>query len=240
MTTDELGGIPDVEGEESILFFYDGEVKGYRARLPSGGTPLIRPINPRVLLRLIQHFKGKEPVPPKTEVPVPGTGLAQEFTDEDDATYKRAHVAWTQTFIDALLLRCIWDGLVVPEDDAWAAKLERLGMPVPSEGPDRAEVYAEEVYPQLLGRGDPKDQGAFVEALRQLTIPTDAVVQAMRRKFRNALARDGSDGPTPSDGGVRVGSPNGGAEGASAVSNTGDGEAHNDAGGEGPPDSSSP
>jgi len=214
--------IPNVEGAERILFQYDSIEEVFRALLPSGATPAIRPVNPRTMSRLVQHFSAQEPPIPKISVAVPGHKIAQTFDEPEDKAYLAAHDTWQMQFMNALLFRCIWDALVVPEDDDWAVKYTRGGLPVPAEGPERSEMYAEEVYPTLLGLSSPADQVAFTEAVRQLSMPTDEVVEEVRRKFRDSLAQDGANESEASAGGVHVEHRDGGTPSVSEVSDTGD------------------
>jgi len=212
--------IPNVEGAERILFQYDPTEGVFQALLPSGATPAIRSVNPRIMSRLIQHFSAQEPQIPKVTVAVPGHKIAQTFDEPESKVYQEAHNTWQMQFMNALLFRCIWDALIVPEDDDWAVKYTRGDFPVPAEGPERSEMYAEEVYPTLLGLSEPADQVAFTEAVRQLSMPTDEVVEAVRRKFRDALAQDGANESKASGGGVHVEHRDGGTPSASEISNT--------------------
>jgi len=215
--------IPNVEGAELILFRYDPVADVFRALLPSGATPAIRPVNPRTMSRLVQFYSAQEPEVPKVTVAVPGHKLAQTFDEPESQMYIDAHNTWQMQFMNALLFRCIWDALIVPEDDdEWATKYTRSGQPVPAEGPERAEMYAEEAYPTLLGIASAYDQLAFTEAVRQLSMPTDEVVEEVRRKFRDTLAQDGANELKAPEGGVHVEHRDGGTPGAGEIPDTGD------------------
>lgn len=210
--------IPDVRGEE-IFFEFDQETDCFRALLPSGARPAIKPMNSRVLARIVQHFRAAEPQIPKVAVKTPG-GLAQEFENEDDPEYIHEHNIWAFQYITALAMRCIWEGLIVPDDDEWAVKYKRLGMDVPKDPILRTEVFAEEMYPTLLGQQDLSDQNALVNAVRQISVPTEEVVQAYRRKFRDEVARDIAIRFTATEGGLHVELGRGGTERVDDVRDT--------------------
>lgn len=163
---------------------YEDENGRLRCRLGLALDPEIKPISPRVLRRLISTWQEREPQPPMVVVPIEGSTVGQQFADPDDEAFKAAHWSWSVAFSTAILQRCIWDGLVVPEDSAWAEKLVRSGVGVP-EGIERQEAYVEEVLPQLFT--DPDVQLRFIEAIRAISLPTEEAIEEYRRKFRSQV-----------------------------------------------------
>lgn len=76
---------------------------------------------------------------------------------------------------------------LAPEED-WSATLRDMRIDVPTSGADRQWAYAEEALPEILSAG--LDQFAFVEAVRQVSTPTEERIRRARRGFRDALARE--------------------------------------------------
>jgi len=61
-------------------------------------------------------------------------------------------------------------------------------MPVPRDGVERQVRYAQEALPEIFTDAD--EQYAIIEAVRQLTQPTEASIRAARERFQHALARN--------------------------------------------------
>ena len=74
----------------------------------------------------------------------------------------------------------------IPPEDDWSLKLRMAGMPVPQDGVERSVRYAQEALPEIFTDAD--EQYAIIEAVRQLTQPTEASIRAARERFQHALA----------------------------------------------------
>ena len=80
------------------------------------------------------------------------------------------------------------DCISVPLGDDWSIKLRMADMPVPQDGVERSVRYAQEALQELFDEAD--EQFAIIEAVRQLTQPTEASIRAARERFQHAVDRD--------------------------------------------------
>ena len=87
----------------------------------------------------------------------------------------------------------------VPAVEDWSAVLRMTGVPVPNNGIDRQWAYAEEALEELFC--DMSSQVAFTAAVRSISIPTEAGIEAARRRFRDQMARATASGDKATEGG---------------------------------------
>lgn len=88
---------------------------------------------------------------------------------------------------------------ITPEHD-WSVTLRRMGVFVPKEdGSDRQHAYVEEALDELLE--DAEEQEVFIEAVKSISIPTEARIRDLRRSFRDEVERAITDEPEAADGG---------------------------------------
>lgn len=74
-------------------------------------------------------------------------------------------------------------------DSDWSWKLRATGVQVPSiDGPDRQFYYAKEALLEIFTNHE--DQLAFTTAVRQISTPTEAGIEAARHRFRDALEKE--------------------------------------------------
>jgi len=87
----------------------------------------------------------------------------------------------------------------VPAVEDWSAVLRMTNVPVPNNGIDRQWAYAEEALEELFH--DMSSQVAFTAAVRSISIPTEAGIEAARRRFRDQMARAIASGDKATEGG---------------------------------------
>jgi hypothetical protein len=102
----------------------------------------------------------------------------------NDAKWKR--MGWQDEEVGASEEECTCVRIKRSQD--WSIKLRMANMPVPQNGVDRQVAYAQEALPELFENSD--DQFAIMEAVRQLTVPTEASIMYARKRFQDALAWD--------------------------------------------------
>lgn len=184
----------------SVELYYELD-EGGRAwvRLPSEKKLQIKAVHPMVVRRIIGAFPA--PAIPTIDVEIGDTGTAQKFTKERDPAFLQAQMEWQSKLAAAMMTRFILDAVVVPEDDKWAWKLRETGVPVPADGADRQWAYVEEAHIGLLE--DPEEQTAFLSAVRQVSVPSEAGIEAARRRFRDQLEGSETGGSGDTRGGLQ-------------------------------------
>ena len=170
---------------EELLFERDDDGT-FRAVLPSGKRPVIVPVLAHTIRRIYDAFS--QPEVPHALMEVKGIGMAQKVETPNDPAYTKALVKWYTEVQWALFQRFVMDALVVPDDDEWAWKLAKTGVPIPEPGPDRQDAYVEEVLPELVTDG--LERKAFVDAVRAISVPTEAGIRAARRRFHDEVGED--------------------------------------------------
>jgi hypothetical protein len=113
---------------EPLAFEIDDQGR-FVARLPCGKRPLIKPIHPSKFQRIVEAFP--RPDPPKKVVEVPGSGMGQKVTSRTDPEFLERYQKWYEQMQVAFLVRCVTDGLVVPEEADYdgADGKQRIAMP---------------------------------------------------------------------------------------------------------------
>lgn len=181
------------------LFYFDLDKDGrVWARLPSKKKLQIKPVHPMVVRRIISAFPAPEI--PTIDIEIKGTGTAQTFPKKDTA-FVQAQLEWQTKLAVAMMTRFILDAIIVPEDDEWAEKLKETGVPVPKDGGDRQWAYVEEAHIELLE--DQEEQSAFLSAVRQVSVPSEAGIEAARRRFRDKVEKDEADGTEDTERGLQ-------------------------------------
>ena len=184
--------------EKSAIYYTLDEDGRAWALLPSEKELEIKAVHPMVVRRLLSAFPAPEV--PTVDIEIGDTGAAQVFTKERDPAFLQAQMEWQSKLAAAMMTRFILDAIVVPEDDEWAEKLRETGVPVPEGGADRQWAYVEEAHIELLE--DTDEQSAFLSAVRQVSVPSEAGIEAARRRFRDQLAEKESDGSEDTGGAV--------------------------------------
>ena len=194
------------------LFFEERDGKFY-ALLPSGKRPEIRPIHPAAKLRDIMAAHPRPHVP-MVGVQPEGVKIAQRFPNPKDPGYLARMFQWRKNYMTAMMMRCLFDGLVIPEDGEWAWLLEMTEVSVPQDGPERTRLYAQEVHPEFWDADKPGEAAAFVAAVQQITMPSEAGIAIARLWFRPDVEESAVDehqvsprgfSGRPGDGGVEDG-----------------------------------
>jgi len=183
--------------ETKIYYALDEDGRVW-VQLPSKKKLEIKAVHPMVVRRIIGAFPA--PKMPTVDVEIGDTGMAQKFTKERDPAFLQAQMEWQSSLAAAMMTRFILDAVVVPEDDEWAWKLTETGVPVPKDGADRQWAYVEEAHIGLLE--DPEEQSAFLSAVRQVSVPSEAGIEAARRRFRDQLEADEAGGSEDTGGGL--------------------------------------
>jgi len=186
------------KNESTIYYTLDKDGRAW-AQLPSKKKLQIKPVHPMVVRRIIGAFPA--PKMPTVDVEIGDTGMAQKFTKEHDPAFLQAQMEWQSSLAAAMMTRFILDAVVVPEDDEWAWKLTETGVPVPQNGADRQWAYVEEAHIELLE--DPGEQSAFLSAVRQSSVPSEAGIEAARQRFRDEMEGDETGEPETTIGGVQ-------------------------------------
>ena len=186
--------------KSTLVVYYELDEDGRAwALLPSEKKLEIKAVHPMVIRRLASAFPAPEI--PTVDIEIGDTGAAQVFTKEYDPAFLQAQMEWQSNLARAMMTRFILDAVVVPEDDEWAWKLKETGVPVPVDGADRQWAYVEEVHIGLLE--DPDEQSAFLGAVRQVSVPSEAGIEAARRRFRDQLAGKETGGTEDTGGAVQ-------------------------------------
>jgi hypothetical protein len=102
------------ETEKLDLPFEMDEQGRFLAVLPCGKRPVIQPIHPSKFRRIGEAFP--RPEPPEKVLEIPGRGIGQKIRSETDPDYLRELEAWYTRLHVGFLIRCVVDGLVVPEE----------------------------------------------------------------------------------------------------------------------------
>lgn len=188
--------------------FYEERDGKYHALLPSGKRPEIRPVRPPGKLRDIMAAHPRPQVP-LVEIQPEGVSIAQRFPNPKDPTYLARELQWRKKYMMAMMMRCLFDGLVVPEDDEWAWLLVMEEVPVPQDGPERVRLYAQEKHPEFWDQEKPDEAASFVAAVQQITMPSEAGIAIARLRFRPDVAEDTVGESEVAAGGI-PGQPRGG------------------------------
>ena len=176
------------EPQEQLLFERDDDGR-FHAVLPSGKRPVIIPVLADKIHRIYAAFK--QPDMPQRVMEVPGSGMGQKIDDPNDPTYVRDLTTWYMGVQYALFRRFVLDALVVPEDNEWAWKMADTGITIPENGPDRQWAYVEETLEELITEGP--ERNAFIEAVRMISVPTEAGIRLARRRFWDEMGVDPAD-----------------------------------------------
>jgi len=191
---------PETANADTPQLFYEERGGKYYALLPSGKRPEIRPVHPPSKLRDIMAAHPRPRVP-LTGVQPEGVKIAQLFPNPKDPAYLRELLQWRKDYMSAMMMRCLFDGLVIPEDDGWAWLLEMTGVPVPRDGPERTRLYAQEKHPEFWDSDKPDEAAAFVAAVQQITMPSEAGIAIARLRLRDKMEEDAVDESEAADGG---------------------------------------
>ena len=183
------------------LFFEEKDGRFY-ALLPSGKRPEIRPVLPPDKLRdiIAAHPKPKVPL---VDVQPEGVDIAQRFPNPQDPGYLQELKVYREGYMAAMMARCLFDGLIVPEDNEWAWLLKMSDVPVPEEDcRERTRLYAQEMHPEFWDREKPNEAASFVAAVQQITLPSEAGINIARKRFRNNVEKSVVDESRPASGGL--------------------------------------
>ena len=181
--------------------FYEERDGKYYVLLPSGKRPEIRPVQPSGKLRDIMAAHSRPQVP-MVEIQPEGVSIAQRFPNPKDPAYLARLLQWRKDYMTAMMMRCLFDGLVVPEDDEWAWLLVMTEVPVPQDGPERVRLYAQEKHPEFWDQEKPGEAATFVAAVQQITMPSEAGIAIARLRFRLDVAEDAIGESEASAGGI--------------------------------------
>lgn len=183
-----------------VVYYYTVDEDGrVWALLPSKKKLQIKAVHPMVVRRIIGAFPA--PKIPTVDVEIGSTGAAQRFAKERDPDFLQAQMEWQSKLAVAMMTRFVLDAVVVPEGDEWAWKLRETGVPVPTDGADRQWAYIEEAHIELLENAE--EQSAFLSAVRQVSVPSEAGIEAARRRFRDQLEENEAGGSEDTRGGVQ-------------------------------------
>jgi hypothetical protein len=183
--------------EEEVAFPVERDDDGrFRAVLPSGKRPLIRPVLAHKIRRIYDEFD--QPEVPTRLVEIEGASVAEKFEDPRNPEYQERLTEWYLNVQASLFERFILDALIVPEDDLWAWKLAETGITIPQSGPDRQRAYMEEELEELVT--DWIERQSFIDAVRAISVPTEAGIRAARRRFWDEMEGDVSSGNQAAEG----------------------------------------
>lgn len=183
-----------MEKQASWLFtdvpvYKEGEGKKARwyVELKDGPTVEVRPMSGFKLWVLHRSYLSQVPEPPIVEMELEGVAAVQRTRDYQDEDYRRK-VAVLFMELDAQLTQELLQGVVLPEDDAWAADWVGMGRPMPKEKALKVDLYL-----VSLGVETYEDRTMLIRAIDAISQETPNAIERAQDFFRDYMGRNEVD-----------------------------------------------
>lgn len=154
----------------------------------------VRPVSAMTLWMLVRTYRSQMPDPPIIEMPLEGVDAVQRMRDPANQEFMRKTSEVAER-LDAELTRELLKGIVVPDDDEWAAPWIEEGRPVPPPDSPANRSLRADLMLTVRGVTTYEQRQMVLWAIDAISRETPEAIARAQEFFRNNMGRKKAEAP---------------------------------------------